>query len=93
MALYGGSNVGTYFVFDMGKVESRLLGSFQMREEEDHLRWEFVVAVTLWGLQSCICKSIFQGMHELATEVIKAIWNDLLHVLKGEWNLIQGTLE
>ena len=48
-------------------------------EEREHLKWELVAA----GLWRSRCKSIFQDMHEPEAEVIKAIWNDLVHVLKS----------
>jgi hypothetical protein len=34
IALYEGSNISTYYVFDRGKVGSRLLGTLQVQEEE-----------------------------------------------------------
>ena len=59
--------------------------------EKQHLRWEYVATVTLWGLWRSRCKLTFQDVHEPTASVIKARWNDLVHTLKGEWSSIQGT--
>jgi hypothetical protein len=84
----------THYIFDKGKVESRLMGNLQVQEEGTfHLRWEYVSAVTLWGLWRSRCKFIFQGIQEPAAVVLKAIWRDLVHTLKWEWSSIQGTSE
>ena len=94
MTLYEGSSITTYYTFDTGKVESQLLGNLQVQEEEKvHLRLEYVAALTLWGLWRSRCKFMFQDIHEHAAVIIKAIWNDLVHTLKGEWSSIQGTSE
>ena len=94
MTLYEGSSITTYYTFDRGKVEYRLLGNLQVQEDEKvHLRWEYVAAVTLWGLWRSRCKFMFQDIQEPTPAVIKAIWNDLVHTLKGEWSFIQGASE
>mgnify|MGYP000485797412 CR=1 FL=1 len=75
MAMYEGISIGTYYVFDKGRVESPLLANLQVQEEEkEHLRWECVAAVALWGLWRSRCKLIFQDIHEPEAVVIKAIW-------------------
>jgi hypothetical protein len=32
------------------------------------------------------CKFIFQDIHESVAVVIKAMWNDLMHALQGEFH-------
>jgi hypothetical protein len=40
MTLYEASSITTYYIFDRGKVEARLMGNLQVQEEEQfHLRW------------------------------------------------------
>ena len=60
------SNITTYYTFDRGKVEYRLLGNLQVQEDEKvHLRWEYVAAVKLWGLWRSRCKLIFKVYRNL----------------------------
>ncbi len=53
-------------------------------------RWNLINACTLWHIWRRRCTACFDNFLEPPVETIKAIWCDLLHTLKGQFDSIQG---
>ena len=53
-------------------------------------RRNLINACTLWHIWRRRCTTCFDNFVEPAVETIKAIWCDLLHTLKGQFDSIQG---
>ena len=57
-------------------------------ENDEFTVWDDFMKTILVSFSKVIEIVIFQDVYEPAAVVIKAIWNDPVHTLKGEWSSI-----
>ena len=76
------------FVFDRGKVKLEQWQHGEMLQSGKNVRWTYVSSLVMWVLWNARCRAIFQNMYEAPAELVKILWIELVHSLKGYWERI-----
>ena len=55
--------------------------------------WEIICTITMWQIWKARCQKVFQDVTIPPAEIVAAIWEDIIHTLKGQYGAIKGGLE
>ena len=54
--------------------------------------WKTVTTITLWALWKCWCNQRYDATYQCLSDVLREIWENLLAVVRGQYNNMQGSL-
>ena len=62
---------------------------FEIRKEVQPL-WEILSSTTTYNIWKARCSLVFHQVRASPIELVKSIWLDMVHTLKGQWDCIVG---
>ena len=60
------------------------------RKKETQLLWELLSSTTICYILRACCSLIFYQVRVSPIEVVRNIWLDMIHTLKGQWDCLRG---
>ena len=63
------------------------------RKKETQLLWELLSSTTICYILRACCSLIFYQVRVSPIEVVRNIWLDMIHTLKGQWDCLIGDHE
>ena len=52
--------------------------------------WEIICIITMWQIWKACYQKVFQDITIPLAEIVAAIWEDIIHTLKGQYRDIKG---